>query len=348
MVSTQTLKLLDALLAGSGGSETDKLKTLYKDAFCSTESFRDIKTLLERSEFHGVVGKELLQRSEAVVQAGFSNAGGFGDSIAEMEYLVRKLQQERQRSEDYIKTSAINGEELSVIDIRLADQAKDYYEKLLQYVCCLYASLYGSGILSNLHVRSGIGSAELIRTMDDELSILLAEANRMEKPRVWQILRKTFGGLNMLRYSGFVLEYGSVDAEYLNEQCDRLTPTLFVPKTSGSDVVCCGVGYLTSLNVASGGTIFGARVTTEPAANCLDDLDINYRELKISLLLDKMTDGGVCILKPEQLVELLNRYFMIQAAKKNKESGCALCGGKNCRHVAIPRNFSMSNQPLLL
>ena len=348
MVSTQTLKLLDALLAGSGGSETDQLKTLYKDAFCSTESFRDIKTLLERSEFHGVVGKELLQRSEAVVQAGFSNAGSFGDSVAEMEYLVRKLQQERQRAEDYIQAAAVNGEELNVIDIRLADQAKDYYEKLLQYVCCFYASLYGSGILSNIHVRSGIGSSELIRTMDDELSILLAEANRLEKPRAWRIVRKKFDGLNMLRYKGFVLEYGEINSEFLEKYSQKISPTLYVPKVDGSDILCCGVGYLTSLDAASGGTIFGARITTEPAMNCLDDLDIDYDQISITMLLNKITDGGVCILKPEQLVELLNRYFMIRTAKKNQEKGCALCGGSNCRHVAIPRSFSKDDQLLLL
>lgn len=339
MVSTQTLKLLDALLAGSSGGETEKLKTLYKDAFCSTESFGKLKLLLETSEFHGAFGRELLSRSEKVVQAGFSNAGSFGDSVAEMEYLVGKLQKEREQAEAYIKSAAVNSEEINVVDLRLADQAKAYYEKLYQYVCCLYASLYGSEILRNLNVRTGTSSADLIRNVDDEMSILLADASRMKKPRAWRILRKSFRGLNMIHYEGFVLEYANVSADYLRTKCDRMAPTLFVPK-SGSDVVCCGIGYLTSLNTASGAAVFGSSVTTEPAMNCLDDLELDYNQLSISLLLTKMADGGVCIVDPEHLVEILNRYFMIRAAQENSKTGCALCGKGNCRHVVISHQFS--------
>ena len=360
MVSTQTLKLLDALLAGSSGSETEKLKALYKEAYCSTQCFKDLKTLLERSEFHGTTGHELLRQSEEVVQAGFSNAGSFGDSLTVMEYLVEKITQERQATREYVCSARVNGQPLNVIDKRLADQATEYYEKLFGYVCCLYASLYGDTILKNINVKTGIRSTDLIRNMDDELVILTTEARRQQQPRAWRILRKTFGGVNPLRYSGFVLEYGNFTPEYLKNQCRQLTPTLYVPQ-GNSDVLCCGIGYLTSLDIADGSTIFGASVTTDPALNCLDNLELEYSSLSISQLLGKIAGGsGVCILKPEALVELLNRYFMIQAAKKNQSNlpvdpqgdpalqqpACALCGLRNCRHYQLKRGFTMDSRTL--
>lgn len=347
MTSTQTLKLLDALLAGSSGPETEKLKELYKTAYCSTKSFSDLKLLLERSEFHGTIGSELLTKSESVVQAGFTNAGSFGDNVTVMEYMVEKIQQERQRAEEYIKSACVNGEVLNVIDKRLADQVTECYEKLFRYVCCFYASLYGDSVLKNLNVKTGIRSVDLVRNMDDELSILLAEGRRMETPKAWRIVRKTFGGMNMLRYSGFVLDYGGVTADYLENQCEQLSPALFVPHNS-NDVLCCGVGYLTSLSTASGASVFGAHVTKDPALNCLDDLDLNYNQLNISGLLAKIAGSGVCIMKPEALVEILNRYFMIREARKNKQTGCALCGKVGCRHIRIPENFSMDDKPLVL
>lgn len=347
MTSTKTLRLLDALLAGSSGSETEKLKELYKNAYCNTESFSQLKLLLERSEFHGTIGEELLTRSESVIQAGFTNAGSFGDSVTVMEYLVEKVQKERQRAEEYIKSACVNGEVLNVVDKRLADQATECYEKLFRYVCCFYASLYGDSALKNLNVKTGIRSVDLVRNVDEELSILLAETRRLEKPKVWRIVRRTFGGLNMMRYGGFVLEYGGVTADYLENQCRQLTPTLFVPNSS-RDVVCCGVGRMTSLNTANGASIFGAHVTTTPAMNCLDGLEVDYHQLNITGLLEKIAGSGVCIIKPENLVEILNRYFMIKEARKNKQTGCALCGRQGCRHVTVPTKYSMSDKPLVL
>lgn len=347
MTSTQTLKLLDALLTGSSGNETEKLKALYKNAYCNTESFRDLTLLLERSEFHGTIGSELLTKSESVVKAGFTDAGSFGDNITVMEYLVEKIQKERQRAEEYVKSACVNGEVLNVIDKRLADQATECYEKLFRYVCCLYASLYGDTVLKNLNVKTGIRSVDLIRNVDDELSILLAEARRRETPKVWRILRKPFGGLNMMRYNGFVLEYGGITTDYLENQCDQLSPALFVPKNS-FDVLCCGVGYLTSLSTATGASIFGAHVTTNPAMNCMDDLDLDYSQLNISLLLGKIAGSGVCVVKPEVLVEILNRYFMIREARKNSQTGCALCGKAGCRHIIVPAKYSMNDKPLVL
>lgn len=345
MASSQTLKLLDALLPGSSGGESEKLKALYKEAYCSTGSFQDLKLLLERSEFHGLTGRELLIKSEEVIQAGFSNAGSFGDNLTVMEYLVEKIRQELETSRTYITSAKVTGDALNVIDKRLADQATEYYEAMFRYVCSFYASLYGASVLKNLSVKTGIRSVDLVRNIDDELVLLLAEARRMNKPKAWRIVRRTFGGLNLLHYGGFVLEYGSVTKEILREEYQKVSPTLFVPKRT-SDVVCCGIGCLTSLDPVSGATVFGTQVTTEPALNCLDGLDLDYRDLNIPLLLQKIGGSNVCIVQPEMLVEILNRYFMIQTAQKNQQTGCPLCGKNGCRHFTINQAFSLDARPL--
>ena len=164
MVSSQTLKLLDALLAGSSGSECEQLKALYKEAYCGTEAFKDLKTLLERSEFHGSAGRELLMQSEDVLRAGFSNAGHFGDSLTVMEYLVDKIQKELEVSAEYIQSATISGTSMHAVDKRLADGATEYYEKLFHYVCCFYASLYGASVLENIKVKTGIRSEQIEAT----------------------------------------------------------------------------------------------------------------------------------------------------------------------------------------
>lgn len=340
MVSSQTLKLLDALLSGSSGSECEQLKALYKEAYCGTEAFKDLKTLLERSEFHGATGRELLMQSEDVLRAGFSNAGHFGDSLTIMEYLVDKIQKELAISTEYIQSATISGTSMHAVDKRLADGATEYYEKLFHYVCCFYASLYGASVLENIKIKTGIRSVDLVRNVNDGLSMLMSDVRSRQKPFAWKIVRRNFRGLNLVHYSGFALEYDTVRTRELEDAYKQITPALYVPKV-GSDVLCCGIGYLTNLAPHNGGTVYGAQVLTNPALNCLDDLSIDLENLNISLLLDKIAGNGVCILSPETFVELLNRYAMIQTAKKNKERGCVFCGKQSCRHFRITKSFSM-------
>lgn len=340
MVSSKTLKLLDALLAGSRGNESEQLKALYKDAYCGTESFKELKTLLERSEFYGSAGRELLSGSEQVIQAGFTDAGTFGDRLTVMEFLVEKVRKERDATTAYIKSANISGMAMNVVDKRLADAATDYYNRLFNYICCFYASLYGTSILENLKIKTGIRSADLIHNVNDGLSMLIADAARQKKPFVWRIVRKTFGGLNAIRYSGFLLEHCSVSLDVLEKNCRRINPTLYIPNEN-SEVVCYGIGFLTNLTVDTGATVYGAQVISEPALNCMDELGVDLTNLNIPLLLQKIAGNGVCILRPETLVELLNRYAMIQTAKKNQETGCIFCGRQGCQHFKINKKFSM-------
>ena len=44
--------------------------------------------------------------------------------------------------------------------------------------------------------------------------------------------------------------------------------------------------------------------------------------------------------EPEELVELLNRYFLIRSAEENRRSGCPYCGRSGCQHFRIPNDFS--------
>lgn len=338
MASVQTLKLLDALLAGSSGEEKDRLVSLYKEAYCGTDSFRSLKDMLERCEFHGAVGQELLTKGEDVVQAGFTNAGSFGDRITVMDYVVDKMQQELDAATEYVRSANVAGGSLNVLEKRFADAATKYYEMLFHYVCCMYASLYGDAVLKNMKIKTGIRSADLIRNVNDELCTLVADARRQNDPKVWRIVRKHFGGNNLVNYSGFVLEYGGITAQYLQEQCEQISPLLFRDKNN-ADVLCCGVGYLTSLEANNGGRVYGAQIISNPALNCLDNYDIDYKTLNIRMLLNTLAGSGVCILDPKDLVELLNRYFMVKTAKENQQKGCIYCGRTGCQHFTIPQSF---------
>ena len=340
MVSKQTLKLLDALLAGSSNAEKGRLLSLYKEAFCGTQSFKNLKDLLEGCEFHGTVGQELLSTGEEVVKAGFTDAGKFSDRVTTMDYLVEKMSREMDASGEYLLSANVTGTSLNVLDKRLAETATKYYEILFNYVCCLYATLYGESALQNVNVKTGIRSVDLVRNITEELNALLAEANRMEKPRVWRIIRCKFGGANLVNYPGYTLLYGGITPEYFEKNCEQIGPLLFSDRND-PEVLCCGIGYLTSLEPQDGGRLYGAQVVSKPALNCLDDLSIDYDSMNIRALLSTVAGSGVCILDPNELVELLNRYYMIQTARKNLENGCIYCGRRNCSHFRITTEFTM-------
>lgn len=340
MVKIETLKLLDALFAGSTPQQTQKLLELYREAFRGTDSFKNLKDLLEGCEFHGTTGHDLMHKGEQVVTEGFTDAGNFGDRITVMDYVVDKMEQEMKAASEYIHSANVSAQGLNVLDKALAETATAYYENLFNYLCCLYVTLYGEAALQNVDIRTGIRSADLIRNVSEELCNLIAEADRRGKPQVWRILRTTFGGANMIRYSGFTLKYGGIDADYLEENCTQIAPCLF-RDDSDSNVLCCGMGYLTSLQPHDGGRLYGATTVSKPAMNCLDHMDIDYDSLSIPGLLSAIAGSGVCVLDPKDLVELLNRYFMIKTARENKAKGCIYCGSNVCEHFRITTKFTM-------
>ena len=64
------------------------------------------------------------------------------------------------------------------------------------------------------------------------------------------------------------------------------------------------------------------------------DLEVSLSELEPCFPApDDLNGGG------GELVELLNRYFMIRTANENKQRGCIYCGRTGCRHFKIPREF---------
>jgi len=339
MVSMQTLKLLDALIPLGSEGQKDRLLALYREAFCGTESFQNLKELLEDCEFHGAAGRELLAKGEDVLRSGFTDAGNFGDRITVMDYVVQQMVQELEASEKYLHSASVSGTALNVLDKRLAETATQYYEQLFHYTCCLYVTLYGESALQNVNIRTGIRSADLVRNVTDELCLLLEDVRRLPKPRAWRIVRTRFTGANLVHYRGFALEYGSVTPAYLDSNCQKLGPCLFRDKND-PDVLCCGIGHLTSLTPQDGGRLYGARVISKPALNCLKDLQLDYDSLDIPALLGAIAGTGVCVLKPEELVELLNRYFLIRSAEENRRSGCPYCGRSGCQHFRIPNDFS--------
>ena len=340
MVKIETLKLLDALFAGSTQQQTQRLLELYREAFRDTQSFKNLKDLLEGCEFHGTVGQDLMTKGEQVVKEGFTDAGNFGDRITVMDYVVEKMEQEMKAASDYLHSANISAVALNVLDKRLAETATDYYEKLFNYLCYLYVTLYGQAALKNVNIRTGIRSADLVHNVNEEMSGLITEAGRQGKPPVWRIVRTTFGGANMVRYPGFTLKYGGITEDYLEKNCTQITPCLFRDDNDPT-VLCCGIGYLTSLQPSDGGRLYGASTVSKPAMNCLDQLDIDYTSLSVRALLSTIAGNGVCILDPRDLVELLNRYYMIRIAKENKAKGCIYCGQRVCQHFRITTQFSL-------
>ena len=225
-----------------------------------------------------------------------------------------------------------------MVDKYFAQGATKYYEMLLNYVCCLYVTLYGEAALRNVQIKTGIRSVDLVRNVNDELCTLVADAQRQNKPKVWKIYRVRLGGANLVGYNGFAIQYGGVKPEHLESNCEQIAPCLFRDKNN-PDVLCYGIGYLTSLEPQDGSRIYGTQVISKPAMNCLDSLDISYTDLNVRGLLARIAGSGVCILQPQELVELLNRYFMIRTANENKQRGCIYCGRTGCQHFKIPREF---------
>ena len=340
MVKIETLKLLDALFAGSSQQQTQKLLELYREAFRGTESFKNLKDLLEGCEFHGTTGQDLMRKGEQVVTEGFTDAGNFGDRITVMDYVVQKMEQEMKAASEYLHSADVSGQGLHVLDKALAETATAYFETLFNYLCCLYVTLYGEAALQNVDIRTGIRSADLIRNVSEELTKLVSEADHQGRPPVWKIIRTTFGGANMIHYPGFTVQYGGFDAAYLESNCTQIAPCLF-RDNSDPNVLCCGMGYLTSLQPHDGSRLYGATTVSKPAMNCLDHMDMDYDSLSVPALLSAIAGSGVCVLDPRDLVELLNRYYMIRTARENKAKGCIYCGKNVCEHFRITTKFTM-------
>jgi hypothetical protein len=182
----------------------------------------------------------------------------------------------------------------------------------------------------------------MLKNVTTECSNVLIELNGAKKPNAWRIVRKQFGGANLIKYDGFSLEFVNDQDFMYNDQYEKSTPYIYVPKKS-CDVLCYGIGNVSNLKVQNGISLIGGSVVTRFADNIFDDLSLDYHNMNFVNVINNVSKSNICVISPYDLVEILNRYFLMQTVKnRNIKQVCAYCGHANCNHFDIPENFSIN------
>ncbi len=339
MVSINSLKLIDALFSGCTPEQRSKLISLYRTAFGNSESYKKIRYILETCEFYGPVGEDLKLQINRVVEERFNDAESFSSMLTVLEHIAKKAEDEVALTEEYINSSRLDIRKLSVVERAFAKHTVDLYTALINYFCCMCATLYGKDIFKEINIDLHIGTLDVVRTVTDAICTLSNEIIIRKKPTVWKITRQHFAGINMLEYDGFVLSYVTDKPEERLAACSKIAPYLYEDRYN-KNVLCYGVGNITNLDFGNGTAVFGSEIIEKPAMNCFDGYDINYDSFSLVNIMNMLFQSKVCIITPEIMVERLNRYFMIKKAQKNKEEGkCIYCGGTDCEHFVLPLNF---------
>ncbi len=339
MVSVNTLRLIDALFAGSDEAQKNRLIGLYKTAFAESENYKKLRWLFDTCEFYGVVGEDLQRQAKSIFEESFTDAESFSSKLTVMDFIINRAEDERNKTEEYVNSARMDNETLSVVEKTFAAQIADFYTVLVNYLCCVYASLYGKDVIRGMNADLHTGALDLVRSLTDELCAVDMEVMEEGKPKFWKITREHFGGLNAVQYDGFCLEYINEPPEKILSGCERVAPFIYTDSRDDG-VLCYGIGKITNLTFRDGAKILGAEIIEKPAMNCLDEYDIVYRNFSLLSIMNMLFNGKVCLILPEDMVEILNRYFMIKETKIRKDTGkCILCGGTGCKHFDIPKDY---------
>lgn len=337
------MRLIDSLFAGCSEEQKAKLLSLYRTAFSGSEDYKKICYILESCEFYGSLGEELRRRIKSVIGESFNDAESFSSMLTVLEHIINRAEDELSLTEAYVNSARLDAQKLSVVEKSFAKQSVDFYSALANYLCCRYAILYGKDIIREISIDLHTGTLDVVRLVTETMCTVNNEVMHRRKPFVWKITRQSFGGINPVKYDGLVLSAVSGDAGGVLASCKKIAPNIYV---DGSDrrVLCYGVGNITNLDYRNGTSVLGAEIIEEPALNCLDSYDISYESLNLMNIVNMLFSNKVCIIPPESMVRILNRYFMIKAAKRNEAEGkCMYCAGTGCKHFSLPKDDEYFN-----
>lgn len=337
MTDQNTVKLINYLIPDASEPCRSRLLDLYKDAFFDTDSFRTLSSLLNDCDFLGQVGEQLYQDGKTAIADGAAGIDSFGF----MNQTADKIRSQAARTQQYFETARMDDAKLSVISHDISEDVLDFYRALLSACCFVVASLYGPELLNNIKIPQQANPLAVIKIYSAEITSLLADIGKERRPVKWKIERTSFHGKNLVRYNGLKIVYEDRDEQQITEECDKVSPFLFVPKQNGA-TVCYGTGLVTNMSLHDAMSVFGSKVIREPARNCLDHENIDYNNFDIFSCLNKALGSCIYFIEPHKLVELFNRYFMMKTVRNRiSQNACPYTGGSKTAFFEIPEDFKL-------
>lgn len=331
--------MISSMFAGCTETQKNKLEQLYKQAFTNTKEYKRIVDLRANYDAFGTIGKDLLIQGETALQNGISHPNEYTNNLTIIENVLLNSEKYINETDEYINGLNCYNKPLYLIEKSKGAEMEAFFKHFMNVFCYTTAVLYGVDSLKDVSFDPNAGSIDMLKNMNEECTKVITTIINKPIRKPWRIVRKQFVGANMIKYNGFVLEYMNSLGSLSTEEGNKITPLL---STSNNDlnVVCFGVGDLTNLRAENGLSVIGSTVTKSFPENALDEMNLDYNNINIVEILNSISSVNIGFISPENMVRLLNRYFMIQTVKqRNMQQKCIYCGGINCNHFKIPQTF---------
>lgn len=333
--------LLSVLLKNCTESEKNKLIDLYKKSFESTEEYTELKRILESSSFDGYEGLELIEKGRESIREGITNPDRFVQSLIDIRYVIAKSKTLIDKTNEYIKSCNMNDVKLSIFQQECEKDIREFYLDMLGFTCYIASSLFGVEFIKNCKVNMNANIFDFINNVTSEVHSLIYEIQREKLPRKWVIKRCSFSGANLMKYDGFVLLYEDVDEKYISNNMKNASPFIAVSEKA-SEILCCGVGNFVVTEIENSYNLINSNIRVSLSTSHFDDMDIDYNCINPVSLIKGNDVLNSYVISPSELVDHLNRYFMLKSVKDRRLKGlCAYCGKSTCnkQHFNIPRDF---------
>lgn len=332
--------IIDSLFAGCNDEQKAKLTALYRDAYTSTAAYAELEYFVNNYSFYGVNGHAILNEAKTTVEQGMTHIGSYAANIAQMELLLKRLQKLDADTEQYINDFDGSDTEITIIRKSSETVLRKLLLSLINTAVYNVAVLYGAKYISGIKIDPDAPAADMLHSFNQEFADILEELKSAPVPTGWRILRKRMGGANLVPYDGFVIEGWQPTGKEAEEGFEAVTP-FFYNSANGGDVLCCGIGRMITVMPADGMTLLNREITTSFPLNILNGRDMDYRNINVYTLLLSLAGQSAALIEPQQMAELLNRYFSIRTAQQlNDSERCLICGQTNCSCIYIPRIFN--------
>ncbi len=330
--------LIDSLFSGCNDDEKNKLVELYRNAYISTDEYKELKRLLNECEYSGSIGKNLFDEGSRVINEGFHETGKFNHNLTKMQFVISNTKKELENTDSYLNALRYDNNDLYVIKKETTSSVKMFYTELINYLCYTFTTFFGASVLKDIKIDINQNCLDTIKMFGNEFANAINETKNKSNPVIWCVKRNSFKGINFVHYDGFIVLRSNKNLEKIKSDCIEIKPYLYMPKEK-SDIVCYGVGNITNMELKNSISILNSVITETLPLNIFDDDSFDYENFDVSAVLKRIKE--TCVMKPEKFVDVINRYFMMKTVKlRNQNQKCPYCGNNNCNHFAIPENFS--------
>ncbi len=254
MSSKRTVMLLDFLLNGAAGAEREALAGMYQTAFSETEEYRRLRRMLNDTLFTGDRGRELFTRGADAMERGMTQSGDYDNVMATMVYVLENGKRLLEQTNEYIHSLRMDPQTLYMITKQDDEILRAFLTNMVNVVCYYVTVLYGPALLAEFRFDPEQPGLDMLRTVNGSITAVINALSREKQPCTWVISRRNFGGGNLIRFSGYSLQYNEFGIQQMKKAYYSKAPFLFYPKT-GDHVVCAGAGLLSNLPVTGGAAV---------------------------------------------------------------------------------------------